>query len=377
MILTRRIIVFTRISIGGRALPALSTDATLLRGQKRQPKEAGYALWEPSPGDLYDVASVGDVGYISQGRFNRLFNILLPADDPSHENFGVPEYHEQFQPKVPRHLISDPGEVVFSCTENPGAVLSLPIEAKQENTVVREDFGKWMIKHIDQWFAWTQGLGLEINKMEDIVLLTGTDRTKSWANVAFLGGQADARVSFGVEATHTETHTKINWQFSPERKTGATVWHRGPSGENLPEDQCIFIRGFRVRKRMIWWHKLRAAAGPNPDPKDDDSEPEATLISIPTVPKVWYSFRVSSHLLKLLKYRDPLHVMLEYIAEERPNCDMAIVHDDDLALLDVLGDGSSLEALQTEVVLSSLRSSSLSIHEVELSPASTRKIYCL
>ncbi|KAF8265219.1 hypothetical protein EI94DRAFT_366290 [Lactarius quietus] len=219
----------------------------------------GHALWEPSPGDLYDVASVGDVGYISQGRFNRLFNILLPADDPSHENFGVPEYHEQFQPKVPRHLISgtlfpdnfcsvgvtmlsdglghmatrplDPGEVVFSCTENPGAVLSLPIEAKQENTVVREDFGKWMIKHIDQWFAWTQGLGLEISKMEDIVLLTGADRTKSWANVAFLGGQADARVSFGVEATHTETHTKINWQFSPERKTGATVWHRGPSGE--------------------------------------------------------------------------------------------------------------------------------------------------
>ncbi|KAF8272439.1 hypothetical protein EI94DRAFT_294059 [Lactarius quietus] len=101
---------------------------------------------------------------------------------------------------------------------------------------------------------------------------------------------------------------------------------------------------------MIWWQKLKAAAGPNPDPKNDDSEPEATLISIPTVPK----------------YRDPLHVMLEYITEERPNCDMAIVHDDDLVLLDVLGDGSSLEELQTEVVLSCLRSSNLAIHEVEL-----------
>jgi hypothetical protein len=66
----------------------------------------GHALWDPTPGTLYDVASVGDVGYISQGRFNRLFNILLPADDPSHENFGVPDNHEQFQPKVPRHLIS-------------------------------------------------------------------------------------------------------------------------------------------------------------------------------------------------------------------------------------------------------------------------------
>ncbi|KAF8257345.1 hypothetical protein EI94DRAFT_1324112 [Lactarius quietus] len=148
----------------------------------------GHALWEPSPGDLYDVASVGDVGYINEGRFHRLFNILLPADDPSHENFGVPDNHEQFQPKVSRHLISgtlrpdnfcsvrvtmlsdglghmatrplDPGEVVFSCKEKIGAVLSLPIEAKRENTVLHEDFGKWMIKHIDQWFAWIQGKGL-------------------------------------------------------------------------------------------------------------------------------------------------------------------------------------------------------------------------
>ncbi|KAF8272440.1 hypothetical protein EI94DRAFT_293928 [Lactarius quietus] len=215
----------------------------------------GHALWEPSPGDLYDVASVGDVGYINEGRFHRLFNILLPADDPSHENFGVPDNHEQFQPQVPRHITSailrpsnfcsvgvtmvsdglgqmairplDPGEVVFSCKEKLGAVLSLPIEAKRENTVVHEDFGKWMIKHVDQWFAWIQGKGLGISQMEDIVLLTGTDRTRSWANVAFLGGQADARVSFGVEATGTQ----INWLFSPERQTGETVWNWGPSGD--------------------------------------------------------------------------------------------------------------------------------------------------
>ena len=232
----------------------------------------GHALWEPSPGDLYHVTSVGDVGYISQGGFHRLFNILLPADDPSHENFGVPDNHKPFKPKVSKHIISgilrpdnfcsagvtlhpdgfglgyqaarsprftiqlschsfslrpnDPGEVVFSCREKQGAVLSLPIQAKRENTVLREGFGKWMIKHIDQWFAWTLDRELGVDQMEDIVLVTGTDHTRSWANVAFLGGQADARVSFGVEVTHS----KINWQFSPERKMGA-AWHWGPSGE--------------------------------------------------------------------------------------------------------------------------------------------------
>ena len=83
-----------------------------------------------------------------------------------------------------------------------------------------------MIKHIDQWFAWILAKGFGVDQMEDIILVTGTDHTRSWANVAFLGGQADARVSFGVEVTHS----KISWKFSPERKIGAT-WNQGPTGE--------------------------------------------------------------------------------------------------------------------------------------------------
>ena len=120
----------------------------------------------------------------------------------------------------------DPGEVSFSCRGKQGAVLSLPIQAKRENTVTLDGFGKWMIKHIDQWFAWILDKELQIERMEDIVLITGTDHARSWANVAFLGGQSDARVSFCVEAAHS----KVNWQFSPERKRGA-AWNWGPCGE--------------------------------------------------------------------------------------------------------------------------------------------------
>ena len=68
---------------------------------------------------------------------------------------------------------------------------------------------------------------------------------------------------------------------------------------------------------MIWRPKLRAAAGPNPDPKGDNSEPDAELISIPAVPKVYPSLRAAIHRLNPSKYRDPLHVILEYIAEVR------------------------------------------------------------
>ena len=54
----------------------------------------GHALWEPGHGNLYPAVKVGDVGYIRRGKFRRLFNVLLPAEDESHERFGVPEYHE-------------------------------------------------------------------------------------------------------------------------------------------------------------------------------------------------------------------------------------------------------------------------------------------
>ena len=53
----------------------------------------GHALWEPSPGGHYTAVDIGDVGFIREGRFHRLFNILLSGDDPSHQD-GVPQGHE-------------------------------------------------------------------------------------------------------------------------------------------------------------------------------------------------------------------------------------------------------------------------------------------
>jgi len=49
----------------------------------------GHALWEPSPGILHDPVAIGDVGFIREGKFHRIFNVLLPEDDQTHENFGV------------------------------------------------------------------------------------------------------------------------------------------------------------------------------------------------------------------------------------------------------------------------------------------------
>ena len=100
--------------------------------------------------------------------------------------------------------------------------------ARRENTLIRKVFGRWMVKHIDTWFAFARNLGL-VHQMEEIILVTGCDLTRSWTNIAFLGGRADAQVSFGVEAEGSTSNPIINFQFSPGRVWGA-VLHRGPQG---------------------------------------------------------------------------------------------------------------------------------------------------
>ena len=53
------------------------------------------------------------------------------------------------------------------------------------------------------------------------------------------------------------------------------------SNQNLPENQCIFIRGFRVKRILMILPKPRAAAGPAQLPDEDDPDPDAQLGSTP------------------------------------------------------------------------------------------------
>ena len=84
----------------------------------------GYPLWEPDPANVSTAVEVGDVGFIREGRFYRLFNALLPADDPSHEIFGVPDYHEPLIPAMGNHTIISQLSPCNLCSAN---VTSKPV----------------------------------------------------------------------------------------------------------------------------------------------------------------------------------------------------------------------------------------------------------
>ena len=55
----------------------------------------GIALWNPNPSKkFYDYVSIGDVGYLQEGNFVRMFNVMLPWDHPSNKKLGDPEPYE-------------------------------------------------------------------------------------------------------------------------------------------------------------------------------------------------------------------------------------------------------------------------------------------
>ena len=109
-----------------------------------------------------------------------------------------------------------------------------------------------MVKHIDTWLAFARNLGL-VHQMEEIILVTGCDLTRSWTNIAFLGGRADAQVSFGVEVrgsvTGTTSNLDINYQFSPGLVRGA-VLHHGPEGTV----RCTPFETIKTLKLL--WHNF-------------------------------------------------------------------------------------------------------------------------
>ena len=57
----------------------------------------GYPLWHPEIERDHGLeVQVGDVGYLHEGAFIRIFNALLPGDHEDHKTFGVPHGHEPF-----------------------------------------------------------------------------------------------------------------------------------------------------------------------------------------------------------------------------------------------------------------------------------------
>ncbi|KDQ57869.1 hypothetical protein JAAARDRAFT_250106 [Jaapia argillacea MUCL 33604] len=303
----------------------------------------GHPLWEPNPVG-YRRVEIGDVGYLRRGAFRRLFNILLPADDPSHEGWGVPSTFEQLVVPQPlsdsdsplgpgtyhsrsvrtlsasatvsgrvflllhvllvieryrvfsNQIVVPEGGLSFSCSGQDGATLILFEPAQRDDAVRDRLFEQYINHHWRSWERFVEEQGLLV-QLSDIVLVTGRDLTTRWSMAAFanssmsLGGTVSAQVPGAVSATFS---VSAGWQCDR-----STFHHAGPQlsqleptiseavevGGPYPLNQCVFLRGFIAKRRKILpqIQILRASAGPHNLPGSGDRRPPKDIATVTEV----------------------------------------------------------------------------------------------
>ena len=133
------------------------------------------------------------------------------------------------------------------CNKMRGAAMLLLDQLHREDTVAGGEFAEWMVKHINRWFSFAKKLHPEIERMEDVILVTGCHRTKSWANIVFQENRGfhwwfpkQAMLPFPGSPS---SDPSILWQFS--RQNGQMVISNiMPNGKVRPGLPYTFGRHF-------------------------------------------------------------------------------------------------------------------------------------
>lgn len=179
------------------------------------------------------------------------------------------------------------GGVSFESCREQGAVLAISEDATRQDAHLLVNYQEYMLENCSRWLCLSdiQGLGL---RMEDIVLVTGCDLTSAWAVAAFTDRGVDASVQLhvGTTAGTVDLGANISWRnernverhWGPRRRA---AFDNGPTYMNpvqldaVPsseQNQCIFIRGYRVKFRSRFLPKKLVAAADYVDYDMDDDE---------------------------------------------------------------------------------------------------------
>ncbi|KZV74503.1 hypothetical protein PENSPDRAFT_194242 [Peniophora sp. CONT] len=372
----------------------------------------GHPIAVPHPGvkngHILRPVSIGDVGYIHPigGNFVRLFNVHLePGVDGQPQLDDLPDDFEclpmsdiqDFPNETPIWVsqsvtrkgisaeISGPffgGFVEFESSKESGAILATPDPIDWSDALNIMSYKVHAKAHIEGWLQFARGRGHDI-KLEQLTIVTGVDRTTSWATAVFSENKLEA--GFGLEVQFSAVGAPVGLQLACQyswRSTSSALVNSGPSRSrpnpmpaiagsslsvtpnssamdavistserqpiNTVKDQSLFIRHIRAKRRRIWRGMKIEAAGSDEESESDkstDEEGAGAAIGEITI----------TGLPKGRKFIDCLEPALDYILEHS-NSDIAIAHDEDLARLPAIGyplSGSIIDVQDSVGMLSS------------------------
>ena len=86
------------------------------------------------------------------------------------------------------------GGITYQCRGR-GALLSLPNGGHHEDVIQKKRFEDYTRDHVGGWFNWAQRENLGVERMEDLVLVSGCTLVTSWAAAAFVDNIVNAEIS--------------------------------------------------------------------------------------------------------------------------------------------------------------------------------------
>ncbi|KAI0642071.1 hypothetical protein C8Q79DRAFT_918179 [Trametes meyenii] len=272
----------------------------------------GHPLWFPEPSQAGEVM-LGDVGYIDDGGFSRIFNATLPPEDPAN-HLGVPEGYTPLE--YPAYVVKDrpnalsPGPLCsksvsvteiggyvststnaiggkfrFKCTAEQGAFLVLRRGGHRRQLSRYADISTYILKNHASWCTFARDtLRLDV-KDEDVIFVNGWVKTAEWALAAATHNARHSEIEFSGDFG---TLARAAFAFNMSRERSMSIEHRsGPLREDGVQmvdeqspcfDQCVFLRYYKLKRRLLAPKQLQAAAEEYPDERPPKNESHGVLM---------------------------------------------------------------------------------------------------
>ena len=196
----------------------------------------------------------------------------------------------------------EPGaRITFELTSKRGAALITKHPTYKEDIERDRIFVDYMKQHYDSWVEFAREHGYP----EDVrpILVTGVDLTREFATVAYSDNRTRMECEFSatlpaVASTsvsvwgswHTRGLVHTNCGPHPTRRSHRLSESFAPESE-IPDEytQCVFIRYYAIRKRLLFPTVIKAGAGPHQLPKGNYDLSEEGVLSVDDSTEVDYS----------------------------------------------------------------------------------------
>ncbi|KZV60706.1 hypothetical protein PENSPDRAFT_759875 [Peniophora sp. CONT] len=306
---------------------------------------------------------IGDVGFIQpdHGHFVSLFNVHRepgvdgqPLSDELPDGFVPLRRHtimsvtdltpsfvsESVSVKEMNVAASGPyigGFAGFAATSKRGAILATPDPIECHNAHHILSYRIYARDNIEGWVDLAKQVDDRI-ELEDLILVTGVDRTTSWATAVFSDKHLNAGFGLQIQFVGAGPGVQLACRYTWQNATGALV-NAGPAPSQLTAtahprswdlsiprdaehqplntvcDQTLFVRHLRAKRRRPWRGLKLMARGERND-SDNEMDDDPSNIDITSVPE-------------RTQFTDSLEPILDYILENT-RANIAIAHDDDL-----------------------------------------------